>query len=264
MLLHEELRKHVGTLSLVSGALEDIVVRAAEPADPGEAAEAAEPDIIFSGHAIVYDVLSDELGGRYYSFREKIARGAARKCLDDNQDVVYLYDHEGLVLSRTTAKTMELREDPRGLFVYARATPTTPAEDLAMAMKAGNVRHMSFAFTVAEDTWEETTHEDGTVEVVRTVTKIDRLFDVSAVGQPAYPQTDASTRNREQRSPLRERVARKYGLTPPNLPDSLDELAQRVASTGGEDLEARKAALRELQDGAKRRLALAQARSNTP
>jgi HK97 family phage prohead protease len=258
MLFYEELRQHIGALSLIKAPLGEVDVRAAD-----DAADGSEPDLIFSGHAIVFDVLSDELGGRGYSFREKIARGAARKALDDNQDVVYLYDHEGLVLSRTGAKTLELREDPRGLFVYARAAPTSVAKDLAIAMRAGNVAHMSFAFTVAEDQWEETYHEDGTVEAIRTVTKIDRLFDVSAVGQPAYPQTDAQARGRHGDARY-ERVCRRYGFDPTELPESLDELAVRVASTGGEDNEARKAALRELQDGAKRRLALAQARSTTP
>lgn len=259
MPFYDELRKHIGTLSLLRAEIDNVQVRAEGDGDDSE--------IIFSGHAIVFDVLSEELGGRFYSFREKIARGAARKALDEDQDVVYLYDHEGLVLSRTASKTMDLREDPRGLFVYARAAPTSVAKDLAIAMRAGNVRHMSFAFTVAEDTWEETTHEDGTVEAIRTVTKIDRLFDVSAVGHPAYPQTDASVRSagrREARSRDLERVAHRYGLTPPRLPDHLDELAQRVASTDDEAPEDREADLRELQDGAKRRLALAQARSTTP
>lgn len=251
----DELRKRIGTISVLRAAMQDVTVRAD---DTGNVAGTTEPDIIFSGHAIVFDVLSDELGGRGWSFREKIARGAARKALDENQDVVYLYDHTGLVLARTAANTLELREDPRGLFVYARAAPTTVARDLAVAMRAGNVQHMSFAFTAAEDTWEETTREDGSVEAIRTVTKIDRLFDVSAVGQPAYPQSDAQVRCREL-----ARVAQRYGLTPPDLTEELDELAKRVASTSGPAHEARQAALLDQQAGAKRRLTVAHARSIT-
>lgn len=252
----DELRKRIGTAGFLRANVQDITVRTD---DSGNVAGTTEPDILMSGHAIVFDVLSDELGGRGWSFREKIARGAVRKALDENQDVVYLYDHAGLVLGRTAANTLELREDPRGLFVYLRATPTTVAKDLAMAMRAGNVQHMSFAFTTAEDTWEETTHEDGTVEAIRTVTKIDRLYDVSAVGQPAYPQTDAQARCRDL-----QRVAQRYGLTPPDLTDTLDELAQRVASTTGPAHEARQAALHDQQAGAKRRLTVAHARSLTP
>lgn len=254
-LFFEELRKHIGTAGLLRADWRDVTVR---EGDTGNVAGTTEADIVFTGHAIVFDVLSDELGGRGWSFREKIARGAVRKALDEQQDVVYLYDHTGLVLARTVAGTLDLREDPRWLQIDARCAPTTAAKDLAIATRAGNVRHMSFAFTTAEDTWEETYHEDGTVEVTRTVTLIDRLYDVSSVGQPAYPQTDVQARCREL-----ERVARRYGLTPPALPEHLDELAKRVASTAGPAHEARQAALLDQQAGATRRLTVANARTLT-
>jgi HK97 family phage prohead protease len=255
MLFHEELRKHIGTAGLMRVDVRDVVVREGET---GNVAGTTEADIIFTGHAIVFDVLSDELGGRGWSFREKIARGAVRKALDEQQDVVYLYDHSGLVLARTASGTLTLAEDPRWLQIDARCAPTSVAKDLAIATRAGNVRHMSFAFTTAEDMWEEIYHEDGTVEVTRTVTLIDRLYDVSSVGQPAYPQTDVQARCRDL-----ERVAHRYGLTPPDLPDSLDELAKRVASTTGPAHEARQAALHDQQCGAKRRLTVANARNLT-
>lgn len=255
-LFHEELRKHVGTAGLLRVDWRNVTVR---EGDTGNVAGTTEPDIVFDGQAIVFDVLSDELGGRGWSFREKIARGAIRKALDEQQDVVYLYDHEGLVLARTVAGTLTLTEDPRWLQIDARCAPITAAKDLAMATRAGNVRHMSFAFTTAEDVWEEIYHEDGTIEVTRTVTLIDRLYDVSAVGQPAYPQTNVQARCRDL-----ERVAQRYGLTPPDLPDHLDELAKRVASTTGPAHEARQAALLDQQAGAKRRLTVETARSLTP
>jgi HK97 family phage prohead protease len=240
----DELRSHIGPVSNLRAALGEVEVRAAG----GDGADSS--DFIFTGHAAVFDVPSEQLGGKYYSFTEQIARGAFRKALAEDQDVVYVYDHGGLVLARTSAKTLELREDPRGLYVYARAAPTTVASDLAIAMRAGNVKHMSFAFTTAEDHWEETTHEDGTVEAVRTVLKVERLYDTSPVGQPAYVQTDAQVRSREL-----GRIAERYGLpNPPELPDNLDELAQRVASTESTDTEASKAGAPEQRDGAKRGL----------
>lgn len=246
-----ELRAAVGPFTICHSELRNVQVRA-EEADDGDG------EIVFSGHAAVFDSLSEELGGRYFSFREQIARGAFRKALDEDQDVVYLYDHDGLVLSRTSAKSLFLAEDPRGLAVEAHAAPTSVAKDLAVAMRAGNVRHMSFAFTIAEDKWEETTHEDGSSEAIRTIVKVDRLFDVSAVGQPAYPQTDSQVRSR-----VLQRVADRYGLELPDPTDALEQLATRMGSTAGDDRGARKARLGELQAGAKRRLTLAHARSNT-
>jgi len=247
----EQLRAAVGPFTIASGETRDFEVRSKDGED-GTA------EYTFTGHAAVFDRLSDELGGRYFSFREKVAHGAFRRALDDDQDVVYLYDHRGLPLARTSAKTMDLREDPRGLYVYARAAKTTVATDLALAMRAGNVRHMSFAFTIAEDKWEETTHEDGSSEAIRTILKVERLFDVSAVGQPAYPQTDAT---------VRSRVAEQYGLELPDPADTAEQLAAiaaRMGSPADDGREVRKARLGELQAGAKRHLTLAHAKNHLP
>lgn len=231
-----------GALALVRADVTDVEIR--EDEESG--------DFTFTGHAAVFDRLSEDLGGRGYSFKEQIQRGAFRKALDEDQDVVLLFDHEGMPLARTSAKTMELREDPRGLYTYAKVAPTSLARDLKLAMERGNVTQMSFAFTVAEDKWEEHTDEDGDTEAIRTVVKVDRLFDVSAVSQPAYPQTDAQMRSSDL-----EKVARRFGITVPDLGDD-EQLATGTGSTEDEDREAREARHRELVAGAKRRLSLAE------
>lgn len=211
-------------------------------------------DLIFSGHGAVFDVRSEVLGGSYYSFVETVQRGAFRKALDEHQDTVFLFDHDGLPLARTSANTLELREDPRGLHYYAHATPTTVARDLALAMRAGNVRQSSFAFTVAEDLWEEHNLEDGTTEILRTIVKVDRLFDVSAVTFPAYAQADAQVRSRDI-----TRVAKRFGLSMPevDLNGLREQLAAGVGSPDEDTAEARQARHREQVAGAKRRLTLA-------
>ena len=242
MKITEELRAAAGPLALVQADVNEIEIREDE----------ASGDFTFTGHAAVFDRLSEDLGGRGYSFKEKIQRGAFRKALDENQDVVLLFDHDGMPLARTSAKTMELREDPRGLYTFAKVAPTSIARDLKLAMERGNVTQMSFAFTVAEDKWEERTAESGDVEAIRTVVAVDRLFDVSAVSQPAYPQTDAQMRSRDL-----EKVARRFGITVPDLGE-IEQLAAGTGSTEDADLEARKARHRELVAGAKRRLSLAE------
>ena len=238
-----ERRARAGNLSMIRADIAGVEIRTVDGSE----------DLIFTGHAAVFDQLSEELGGAGWSFREKIQRGAFRKALDESQDVIYVFDHEGLPLARTSANTLQLREDPIGLYVDARAVPTTVASDLAMAMRAGNVRQMSFAFTVAEDAWEIQHHEDGTVEEIRTIITIDRLYDVSAVSTPAYPQTDAQVRSRELGS-----VARRFGL---HLPDESDHPVQLARSGAGRadesGREEREARLHEQQAGAKRLLTLA-------
>lgn len=143
------------------------------------------------GHAAVFDQLSEEMGF-FFRFREKIARGAFDGVLGN--DVRALFNHDpNYVIGRTTNKSLLLSIDDRGLMVDITPPNTTFATDLLKSIQRGDINQMSFAFSVAEDgeTWFEDT--DGTA--TRTVVKIDRLYDVSPVTYPAYPQTDASVRD---------------------------------------------------------------------
>lgn len=147
--------------------------------------------IHLAGHAAVFDKLSHDLGG----FRERIDRGAFTNVLDGDPDVHLVVGHDMTrVLARTRSKTLELREDPAGLRVWARLDPDDPdVQALVPKMRRGDVDQMSFAFTVKRDTWM--VEGDGDDEAVtRTVHEVAALFDVSVVAQGAYPQTDANLR----------------------------------------------------------------------
>ena len=87
---------------------------------------------------------------------------------------------------------MTLLEDQRGLLSEIILPETQLARDLEVLMKRGDINQMSFAFSIDKDgqDWEKT--DDGPWE--RTITKVSRLFDVSVVTFPAYPQTDAAVR----------------------------------------------------------------------
>lgn len=193
---------------------------------------------VFRGHAAVFDQESEDLGG----FTEVIARGAFRRALGEDQDTVALFNHDSnLVLGRTTNRTLDLREDPRGLHAEFNAPDTQYARDIRELVRRGDVHQMSFAFTVARDDWQE--RSDGTI--LRRVLEVDRLHDVSLVTTPAYPQTSAEA--------VRESLASES--------DSLPEPAD-TAVAGTEELthDPREARLRELQMGAKRRMALVNAK----
>lgn len=167
------------------------------------AADGEDGPLTIVGHAAVFDRKSEELGvPGWFTFREQLKRGAFRKALDEDQDVRFLWEHDPRwILARTSAGQevgrLELSEDPRGLRSFAKVVPTTYARDLEAVMRAGLVTQMSFGFTVAPggDEWLERTRDDGTVEVLRTILEVDRLFDVSVVAYPAYPQTDATARS---------------------------------------------------------------------
>ena len=284
----DELRDRLGPLSLVRAPIRR-AIEAPTDEDPNarrwvDGAEvragdgengATEDEWIVSGHAAVFDVLSEELG-LFYRFRERISRGAFDRVLDENQDVVDLFDHEGLPLARTASNTLELRVDPRGLFKYARWARTPYSDPIAQALRRGDLYQQSFAFTVAEDEWIERNVEgQDEPEVIRTVKVVERLYDTSVVSTPAYPQTDAQLRSREIVA-----VGQRFGIAVPDerLQDDAGKASQQFApgglpegsSAGGEpgdggdgpEDESRGADLDAVRAGAKRRLALAKARTN--
>lgn len=147
----------------------------------------------FRGHAAVFDSASDDLGG----FTEYVARGAFKRALDKHPDVRALFNHDpNYVLGRTKSKTLDLREDPRGLHYYVTAPDVTYARDLRTLMLRGDIDQSSFAFTVERDKWVE---QDG--KVTRTIQEIRDLYDVSVVTTPAYPEADASARTSSPADP---------------------------------------------------------------
>ena len=132
------------------------------------------------GHASVYNTMSEDLGG----FREIIAPGAFDDVLEN--DVRALINHDGnLILARTTSGTLKLSTDEKGLKYEFDMPQTSYGKDLAISMKRGDVTQSSFAFTVENDNWETKDGMD-----VSTITKVKRLFDVSRVTYPAYPDAD--------------------------------------------------------------------------
>lgn len=149
---------------------------------------AGEGQTTIRGHAAVFDRLSHDLGG----FRERIARGAFADVLDRDPDVHLVWDHDtSLTLARTKNKTLELREDPMGLHVWARVAPTSYAQDLRVLMDRGDIDQMSFAFTVEPEDYEWRMDDAGE-DVIATVRRVSHLFDVTVTAQGAYPQTDVS------------------------------------------------------------------------
>src|SRR5262252_1573599 len=143
------------------------------------------------GYAAVFNQPSEDLGG----FTEKIMPGAFSDCLSKDPDVRALLNHDpSLVLGRTTAKTLRLDEDDKGLHFDCDLPDTQPARDLMTSIGRGDISQCSFGFTVNKQKFSEEKQDDGEVALIRELHAVD-LFDVSPVTFPAYPQTSVDKRS---------------------------------------------------------------------
>lgn len=157
------------------------------------AASSASPMI--SGHAALFNSASELLCG---CFREVILPGAFTDALATS-DVRALFNHNpDNILGRTSAGTLRLKEDDTGLAIEIDPPDTTVGRDLLTSMKRGDIKEMSFGFTIGEDGDEWARDPDGSGNWTRTIRKVERLFDVSPVTYPAYPETDCAVRSLEQ------------------------------------------------------------------
>ena len=112
----------------------------------------------------------------------------------DMRDVIFQYDHEGRVFARTSNDTLKLTPDAHGLEVNAYLGGTEIGRNLFEEIKGGYTSKMSFGFHVeADDIKEE--EVEGKVIYTRTIKKINKLYDVSAVSLPANDGTEISARS---------------------------------------------------------------------
>lgn len=145
---------------------------------------------VIEGSAAVYGKKSEVLFG----FREVIEPGFFENVL--KQDVRALWNHNAdLVLGRTKAKTLELEDNERALGVRIHPPDTQVGRDAVTSIERGDVDQMSFGFTVKQggDEWKK--EGDGSVTRILKRGGCERLFDVSPVTFPAYPQTSVSVRS---------------------------------------------------------------------
>ena len=146
--------------------------------------ESGSPEI--RGYAALYGEPSEDLGG----FVEVIEQGAFSKAVG-RDDVRALFNHDAnYVLGRNRADTLELIDDARGLQVVITPPETQWAADLITSMRRGDVDQMSFAFGVFDEEWGS--QDDYPLRTLKDI----KLYDVSVVTYPAYPQTSAAVRSK--------------------------------------------------------------------
>lgn len=149
--------------------------------------------------AIQYDSWSVDLGG----FVERMVPGSVTL----EGDLVALFDHDtSKVLGRTSAGTMEVRQNPAGVDFTAYPPETSWAQDLRVSMERGDIKGCSFRMFVDQDKW----YVDANGQVCRDVLKA-RVSELTVTSMPAYPETTAEARSHAltlKKTELEERAGR--------------------------------------------------------
>ena len=160
-------------------------------------------DFYVEGYATTFDkpyLLYEYDGQKYF---ERIDRNALVGA--DMSDVIMQYDHSGKVLARLSNKTLGVEVTESGLFTFADLSKSRAAQDMFEEIKNGLITKMSWAFRVTEDSYDGDTR-------TRTILKVAKVYDVSAVSIPANGDTEISARSyfdgvieREQQERLERR-----------------------------------------------------------
>jgi len=116
-------------------------------------------------------------GVKYYERIDKNAFEGA-----DMSDIIMQYDHQGRVLARKSNGSLIVEPNDEGLFVCADLSKSDASRSLFEDIENELVTRMSWAFTVAEDSYDRETR-------TRTILRVKKVYDVSAVSIPANEDT---------------------------------------------------------------------------
>lgn len=108
----------------------------------------------------------------------------------DLSDVIFQLNHDGIVMARLRNNTLQLSCDEHGLYVRADLGGNQEGRNLYESIKNGLIDRMSWGFTVPDEGWQYDANTR-----TSTITKVDKVYDVSAVSIPANDGTDIHARS---------------------------------------------------------------------
>lgn len=179
----------------------------AAPLSVAAAAKRIDTEYYVEGYATTFNkpylLYEFEDGTKFYERIDAHALDGA-----DMSDVIMQYDHEGRVFARESNNTLILIPDHKGLLIAADLSKTDLARGLYQDIEAEMITKMSWAFTVSEESYDRATR-------TRTILKIKKVYDVSAVSIPANGDTEIAARNFASRSyeaEKQERLKRRIAI----------------------------------------------------
>ena len=155
-----------------------------------------EGELVIEGYFAVFDATYDLAPG----MSESIAPGAFASSLAG--DVRALVNHDStLVVGRTTAGTLDLREDSAGLWGRIAINPKdTDALNAYARIERRDVTQCSIGFEIVRE--DTDIREDGSVHW--TIREL-KLWEVSICTFPAYKETNVSARSKEREEIMQRR-----------------------------------------------------------
>jgi HK97 family phage prohead protease len=129
-------------------------------------------------------------------FEEVIEQGAFDNALSKEYDIRCLFNHEAeLILGRTLSGTCNVFVNADGNLEYTWVPDYENPTHMSVvrSIMRGDITQSSFAFTIKEQKWSESTKYGSMGK--RTITMIEDLYDVSPVTYPAYADTEADARS---------------------------------------------------------------------
>lgn len=144
-----------------------------------------------SGYIAVFNSPSEDLG-----YTEILAPGCFTRSLASGNDIVALINHDdNAPVGRTSAGTLHLAEDDKGLAYTIQLPNTTRAADLKESVKRGDLTGCSFGFVCTDDAWDAKS-------LTRTIRDVE-LIEVSVgVTFPAYTDTTSQLRSLPATTPV--------------------------------------------------------------
>ncbi len=143
-------------------------------------------DMVVKGRPAVFNtetVMYEFDGVQYKEIIDAEAFSEARM-----DDVVFNIDHQGKPAAKTKNGTLQLHVRADGLYMEADLSQNATGRELYEDIRNGFYDKMSFAFSVEDEDYNKDIR-------TRTVKKVKRLFDVSAVSRPAYEATSIQSRS---------------------------------------------------------------------
>jgi HK97 family phage prohead protease len=160
-----------------------------------------------SGYGIVFNSESRVLRtADGQKFVEVIKPESVDGLLDSDEIRAYFNHDKNIVLARNK-RTMTLTKDDFGVR-YEFVPPNSPnGQNIMESIMRGDVDTSSFAFTVADGGEQISRRADGMI--VRTITRMEGIYDMSPVCTEAYPTTSVGVRSIDQWIETNETEKRK-------------------------------------------------------